>query len=472
MKNISYGLYSDKCYSCFKMVVSGVEERMTIMNKNKHLSFEERKTIAERLNEGASFKSISRELSRDCTTISKEVRKHKTLLRSGAIGKPYNNCKHRLTCHETWVCNECTSRKHGHRCCFCHKCNSLCPMYEPFSCPKLLKPPYVCNNCPDNHYRCTLEKHFYIAKEAQKDYEHILHEARTGINLTEDEVKRLNNLFSPLIKKQQSIHHICVNHRDSIMVSESTIYRLVDYNLFEARNIDMPRKVRFTPRKNRKIYKVDKACRIGRTLEDYKCFIEEHPNLPVTQIDSVEGRKGGKVLLTIHFVHAECMLAFLRDANDSKSVIEHINRLYQTLGSKTFCSIMPILLGDNGSEFSNPTAIEFDQNGNQRTHVFYCDPSAPAQKGSCERNHEFIRMFIPKGQSLDDFTQDMIDLMMNHINSYGRPSLGNKCPYEMMSFMYGDKVLEALGLKRITPDNVTLNASIWQKEGAIHEKKL
>ena len=78
-----------------QMVVSGVEERMTIMNKNKHLSFEERKTIAERLNEGASFKAISRELGRDSTTVSKEVRKHTTKRQTGAIGTPYNNCKYR-----------------------------------------------------------------------------------------------------------------------------------------------------------------------------------------------------------------------------------------------------------------------------------------------------------------------------------------------------------------------------------------
>ena len=86
-----------------QMVVSGVDERMSIMNKNKHLSFEERKTIAERLTEGASFKAISKELGRDCTTISKEVRKHTTTRQTGAMGSPYNNCKYRRTCRETWI---------------------------------------------------------------------------------------------------------------------------------------------------------------------------------------------------------------------------------------------------------------------------------------------------------------------------------------------------------------------------------
>lgn len=194
------------------------------------------------------------------------------------------------------------------------------------------------------------------------------------------------------------MNHICVNNRDSITVSKSTIYRLIDYNVFTARNIDLPRKVRYSKHKVKKHTKVDKACRIGRTYQDFKAFREENPDLPLTEIDSVEGTKEGKVLLTIHFVKAELMLAFLRDANDSQSVINVFERLYLELRCYLFMEIMPVLMGDNGTEFSNPRAIEFDRQGNQRTRICYCDPSAPHQKGSAERNHELIRYVIPKGK--------------------------------------------------------------------------
>ena len=170
------------------------------------------------------------------------------------------------------------------------------------------------------------------------------------------------------------------------------------------------------------------------------------------------------MLLTIHFVKAECMLAFLRDSNDSQSVIDIFEKLYLELRPDNFTTLMPILLGDNGSEFSNPTALELDRQENRRTRVFYCNASAPYQKGSAERNHEFIRMFLPKGTSLDDYTQKDISIMMNHINSYSRPSLGNKCPYEMMEFLYGENIPRLLGMKRIPPEEVTLNKSVFQKE--------
>jgi len=264
------------------------------MAKNKHLTLEERRTLADRLKEKESFKSIGNELGKDCTTIAKEVKNHITISQVGCTGKVYNNCKHRFHCDESRLCDDCTYPRMINRCRSCNKCNSICEKYAPDPCPKLDKPPYVCNGCSKKHNQCTLQKHLYIPKTAQKEYELSLHESRTGIGITEDEVKQLNALFSPLLRQKQSIHHICANHHDSVMVSESTIYRLVDYNLFDARNMDMPRKVRYAPRKKKKIFKVDKTCRIGRTYEDYRIYREKHPDLPVTQMDSVEGKKGGE----------------------------------------------------------------------------------------------------------------------------------------------------------------------------------
>jgi IS30 family transposase len=165
---------------------------------------------------------------------------------------------------------------------------------------------------------------------------------------------------------------------------------------------------------------VDKTCRIGRTYEDFISFIRENPDTPIIEIDSVEGVKGGKVLLTIHFVEPQFMLAFLREANTSRSVIDIFEDLYIKLTPKVFTKLFQIILGDNGSEFSNPSAIEFDSQGNRRTRIFYCDPSSPYQKGAAENNHELICRIVPKGFSFNRFTHDDINKMMNNINSYTR----------------------------------------------------
>lgn len=166
----------------------------------------------------------------------------------------------------------------------------------------------------------------------------------------------------------------------------------------------------------------------------------EHPDASVRQLDSVEGIKGEAVLLTIHFAEQQLQLAFLRQHNDSQSVIAIFDRPYFELRMDIFIELFPVLLADNSSEFSNPSAIELDAQGTpHRTRMFYCNPCVPYQKGNCENNHELIRRIIPKGTDLGRYSQEQIDLMMSHINSYSRKKLGNKSPYEVFEFQYGKK---------------------------------
>ena len=312
-----------------------------------------------------------------------------------------------------------------------------------------------------------MEKCIYDARKADNDSKYVLRESRSGISFTEEELRALDEILRPLVKQKQSIHHICATNRDRIHISERSIYRFVGSEYISVKSIDLPRKVRYRQRKKPGILKVDKSCRIGR---DYSCFQEylsAHPDTAVVQIDSVEGIKGGKALLTVHFVKTEMMLAFLRDRNDSASVTEIFNMIYQGLGHKKFVTLFPLLLADNGCEFSNPRALESTEDGTVRTKVFYCDPQAAWQKGSAERNHEFIRCFIPKGKDLGLFSQDDILTMMNHINSYSRESLGNKCPYDLFRFLYGSELLDLLGCCTIPPQMVTLSKSVFRKESIL-----
>ena len=433
------------------------------MEKNKHLTSDDRHFIEDSLNHKMSYASIASALGKDPTTISKEVKTHSILRRDGCFGKNYNNCKHQYFCKRSALCDPCNSPQKHVYCKNCILCNQHCPDYEPIICSRRKKTSHVCNGC-GFVYDCNYEKTFYKASKAQKEYKALLSESRSGIGFTEEELKSLDDKVSTLIRQGQSPHNVSVNNRDTIMVSKSTIYRLIDSGLISARNLDLPRKVRYKARKRKKsVFKVDRSCRVGR---DYNCFqhyMDENPDTPVIQLDSVLGKKGGKVLLTVHFVNCEMMLAFLRDRNDAKSVENVFDFLYQALGHDRFCSIFRLLLADNGSEFSNPAHIEYTSGGIQRTRVFFCNPQAPYQKGSAERNHEFIRCFIPKGTDMGQYTQDDITLMMNHINSYSRVSLGNKCPYDVFRFLYGSDLLELLGCVTIPAQQVTLNKSVFRK---------
>ena len=76
----------------------------------------------------------------------------------------------------------------------------------------------------------------------------MISEARTGILSNEDDIARINRIISPLVKNGQSLHQIYLDHIDELMCSEKTLYNYVDAQLFDIRNIDLPRKVKYRPR--------------------------------------------------------------------------------------------------------------------------------------------------------------------------------------------------------------------------------
>lgn len=287
-------------------------------------------------------------------------------------------------------------------------------------------------------------------------------ETKSGVVISQNEINNLNDILVPLISERgHSIHQAYINNPNKIMYSEKTIYKIIDLGLLEVRNIDLPRKVRFRQRvKNKTTYKIDKECLIGGTYEDFIDYLDNNPDTSIVQMDTVIGKQGGKCLLTIHFVNASFMLAFLREHNDAQSVIDIFNNLQKELTIDKFKELLPLILTDNGSEFSNPTEIEFYMKTDElRTQIFYCHPSSPFEKGSCEVNHELLRRILPKGTSFDNLNQEDINLIMSHINYYKRKKLNNESPYSIFSKLYGEDTINKLGIIEIEPNEVSLSRS-------------
>lgn len=180
-------------------------------------------------------------------------------------------------------------------------------------------------------------------------------------------------------------------------------------------------------------------------------------------MDTVEGKKGGKVLLTMLFRNSKLMLAFLLEDKTRNSVLKVFNWIEGILGNDLFERTFPVILTDNGTEFSNPLSLEFNHDGIGRTRIFFCNPGASYQKGAIEKNHEFIRYVIPKGSSMDNLTQQDVDLMINHINSLTRPSLNNSTPYDLAQILLDKNVLKKLNLKKVPAKEIQLTQKLLKK---------
>ena len=177
-------------------------------------------------------------------------------------------------------------------------CFKICSEYVEKNCIRLNRYPHVCNGC-ENRATCKMRKTHYRARIANEKYKDtlLLH---GRIDLTQKEFNHLDQLISPLVMRGQSLKHIHAHNQSEIGCSQRTLYNYFEWNLFTARNIDLPRKVKMKPRRKNKEGKAKpQQYREGRTYEDFLSFILANPEIPVVEMDTVHGTRSGKVILTL-----------------------------------------------------------------------------------------------------------------------------------------------------------------------------
>lgn len=431
------------------------------MEKYCHMTFSDRIAIEQGLYDKESFKEISIRIGKDASTVAKEVKR--VVSAKDFISDPVD-CLNVGSCKRTQLCKK--DRDCDVFCKYCTKysCITHCKNHQPKHCDQLLKPPYTCNGC-DKRHGCRLGKKYYKAKEAQKIYERKLSLSRKGINKSLDEIKKLDELVSPLILRKQPVSHIYATHAKEIGVSRQTLYNYIDAGLFDARNIDLPRRVRYKKRKKVAQPSIhDYQYRKHRTYKDFENYILDNPDANIVELDTVKGTAAsGKCLLTMMFRTSYFMLIFLLNSCTMKEVVRVFDDITDRIGVKLFNETFPVFLTDNGSEFKNPFRMECTEDGEIRTRVFYCDPQKSNQKARLERNHSFIRYIIPKGKSMYMLTDENVLLITNHINSVARDSLKGNTPFDMANMLIDKKVLESLNLQKVSPDCVQLTPALLKK---------
>jgi len=303
-----------------------------------------------------------------------------------------------------------------------------------------------------------------ISQNINKDRRTI---SREGINLSKSEAYEIDKIIAPLIKeKNQSINHIYANHPDELYFSKTTFYTYVNAGIFSFRNIDLPRKVKYHPRKSTKKQKIrrETAVRKDRKHEDFNQYIGKNPDASIVEMDTVEGKKGGKVFLTLLFRNSKFMLIYLLEKKTMQCVAEIFVHLKELLGEDVFKKLFEVILTDNGSEFLNPMSIEIsEETGEILSNVFYCDPSASWQKGAIEKNHEYIRYVLPKGTSFNELSQEDAYILASNINSTNREILNNQTPYEAAKLLMDEKTLKLLNIKKIEGDEVNLSPKLLKR---------
>lgn len=414
---------------------------MSSNNKNLHLTVQERIIIEKGIENGSTKAAIALTISKDKSTVGKEIKKHRELVHKSSYKI---NCANMKNCSHNHVCVNCAD-------------------FKPFTCNRRDRSPGACNGC-SKYTHCRYDKYRYKADFSHKKYREDLVDSRTGINMSYEECKAMADIIVPLIKAGHSPYHIVTNHPE-LNISEKTLYNYIENGIFrEFGLLDIDLRIK-TKRKiakkasNKYKKREDKKYLNGRTYDDFINYTAENKNLSVVEMDTVYNNGStGPFMQTFKFLDYSFMFIVYQEEKTAKSMVEGVDLLEKILGKDLFSEEVAIIKTDRGSEFCDAEGFEKEENESRRTRIFYCDPMASGQKGSLENNHKEIRYICPKENDLGLNSQEKANLIVSHINSQSKEHLKGKSPLEVMEFMNPAlyQKFKDFGIERINKDNIVL----------------
>ena len=330
----------------------------------KHINFEQRKTISSSIAHNYKVKEIAEILDVDPTSISKEVKRNRDMI---TVGNNISNCKRT----QRW--------------------------------------PYVCSGCNKRYTNCPFTKYKYDAKSAQAKADTNLINSRKGIDIDVDEFKKLDNLIKSGVQEKKSIYQIKIENNDSIKQSITTLYRYIDKGYLTTKKIDLPYAVKYKKRKHNKKYDYsnNKIDRSNHTYLDYLAYMHQNPTTYVWQLDFLGAIKTDiNNILTFILPTLQLPILDIIKNPDADKVVKFFDNLEEKIGTDAFIELIPVILTDRDPAFTDIDGICFSKiTGEERCKLFYCDPYVSNQKPNVENMNKQLRLFFPKGKSVDKYSK-------------------------------------------------------------------
>ena len=371
----------------------------------KHLTFEQRKVISNGISRNYKLKEIGETLGFDPTSISKEVKRNRDTI---SIGLNVSNCKR-------------TNRW-----------------------------PYVCSGCNKKYNnKCFYTKYKYDAQKAQNKADTNLINSRKGIDIDSEDFNELDKIIKNGIDNKKSIYQITIENKEKIDKSVPTIYRYVNKGYLTTKRFDLPYAVTYKKRKHNKKYEYSEnkeIDRTGHTYIDYLAYIHQHPGIYVWQLDFLGTIKTDNnnilsfILPNLQFI----LLDLIKNPNQQK-VVDFFDELEEKIGTDAFIELIPVILTDRDPNFTDIQGICFSKiTGEERCKLFFCDPNVSNQKPNVENINKQLRLFFPKGKSIDKYNKKDIKNINETLLNRPLRSLDSYTPKEAFIRVFDEELFNKL----------------------------
>lgn len=221
-----------------------------------------------------------------------------------------------------------------------------------------------------------------------------------------------------------------------IRLSHETIYQHVIRDSVEAQG-SLRYCLRFGGYKQHRLRKSNARARTHARklhIDDRPAAADARAELGHWERDCVVGHVGGAALLTL--VERRSRFSRLRavaklcTADVANATVDALRGL-----------VRKTVTNDNGHEFGHDEALQ----RRLGIPIYFCDPSAPWQRGSIENLNGLIRQFVPKRAKIEALHPQLPQAIEDSLNHRSRKTLGFRTPHEVFfktrtTLMSGPKV--------------------------------
>ena len=220
-------------------------------------------------------------------------------------------------------------------------------------------------------------------------------------------------------------------------VCVATLYSYIDKGVFlKLTNKDLPVK-KNKKRGYKKVRKQQARAAAGDSIEKRPEEIDKREEFGHWEMDSVIGKRGvsKNVLLVLTERKTRDEIIFKLPDHTDEAVVAALDRLERRYGADMFRQIFKTITVDNGSEFADVNGLERSilEEGEKRTHLYYCHPYSSWERGTNEVTNKMVRRKVPKGTNFDDKTDEEIAEIEGWINGYPRRIHGYRSAGELFT---------------------------------------
>ena len=202
------------------------------------------------------------------------------------------------------------------------------------------------------------------------------------------------------------------NHPLEKVPTFKTVYNYIHRGNFFIKPIDLPIMIRLKPRKNKNSRpKGINKRKLGRSISERPEAVLNRESIGHWEADLVEGKKGKNEPVVLTLVDRLSRFGLSRKLMNAKSDTVQESLLAIT---KAAPEIFKSITFDNGSEFSQAASLEREEDLDVK--IYFCHAYSAWERGTNENFNKLLRDFIPKGISINKFTDEEVIQAAQGIN--------------------------------------------------------